>query len=113
MPQGLKRFVSKVTWKPKEIPFVDQEDTKKISTLHRADTIKTDADSAGALYVIVVPAVNVKLRGTAAFGLAGVFIVPAAALKTVPVPAVDRIVNGRLKTTVFADVAVLIALRSG
>lgn len=71
-----------------------------------ADTISTEAESPGALYVIVFPAVKVRFLGTAALGDEGVFIVPEAAVRTVPVPAAEMVANGRVKTTVLADVAV-------
>lgn len=58
---------------------------------------------------MVFPAVKVMALGTAALGAVGVFIVPAAAVSTDPVPAVERIVNGRLNTTVLAVAAVFIA----
>lgn len=60
----------------------------------------------------VFPAVKVKLRGTAALGLVGVFIVPDAALRTVPVPAVLIVEKGRVKTTELAEVAVLMTWRT-
>lgn len=59
--------------------------------------------------MIVLPAVNVKLLGTTAFGLDGVFIVAAAPVSILPVPAALIVVidEGRVKTTVWADVEVL------
>lgn len=52
-------------------------------------------------------AVKVKFRGTAALGAVGVLLVPAGAVRIVPVPAVLIVANGRANTTVLADVAEL------
>lgn len=61
---------------------------------------------------MVCPAVNEMVEGTAALGFVGVFIVPEGAVKMVPVPAEDAGVNGKVKTTVLAVVAVLTTWRN-
>jgi hypothetical protein len=54
---------------------------------------------------MLLPAVKVKLLGTAAFGFDGALLVPEAPVNRIPWPAELMVLNGRLNTTVLAELA--------
>jgi hypothetical protein len=61
--------------------------------------------------VIVLPAVNVNVDGTTAFGELGVLLAALDPVRRVPEPEEEMVEKGRVKTAVLADVAVLTTFR--